>query len=96
MVTANSCPVGYELVTLDRTYGSYDAGQQWAEPDIDHAAWYMVKVVNDAPWRRNIAVKGHHTIRTEYSPAAVGRLYIARLRALERRHGVAVVSRAAA
>ena len=67
-----------------------------AEPDIDHAAWYMVKVVNDAPWRRNIAVRGHHTIRTEYSPAAVGRLYIARLRALERRHGVAVVSRAAA
>ena len=56
----------------------------------------MAKVVDDATWRRAIAVKGHHTIRTEYSPEAVGRLYTARLRTLEQIHGLTVASRLAA
>ena len=32
MNAGNSCAVAYELVTLDRTIGNYQEGQQWAEP----------------------------------------------------------------
>ncbi len=79
MNSANSCPVGYELVTLDCTYRAYDAGQQWAEPDVDHAAHLMKRVVEDAEFRTQIGERARRTIRSQFSPEAAGLRYRRRL-----------------
>jgi glycosyltransferase involved in cell wall biosynthesis len=76
---SNSCPVGYELVTLDRTFGYYQAGQQWAEPDVDHAAHLMRRVCEDAQWRTELGERARQTIRSQFSPAAAGLRYRRRL-----------------
>ncbi|HSY52378.1 MAG TPA: glycosyltransferase [Thermoanaerobaculia bacterium] len=75
----NSCPVGYEIVTLDRTYRSYPAGQHWAEPDIDHAAHLMRRVFEDPGYRRQVGDRARDTIRSGFSPAAAGLRYRQRL-----------------
>ena len=79
MNTGNSCPVGYELVTLDRTYMNYEAGQQWAEPDIDHAAHLMRRVVEDSEYRTQMGERARDTIRSQFSPEAAGIRYLRRL-----------------
>lgn len=79
----NSCPVQYALVPLQADVGPYRRGQQWAEPDLDHAVWYMRRLVQDAAWRGAIAAKGRETIRTQFAPERVGRMYQERLRVLE-------------
>lgn len=82
MNAANSLPVDYELVTLERTYGNYHAGQQWAEPDLDHAAHCMRQVFEDAQLRARIGARAAATMRTRFSPKAAGRRYRERLRFL--------------
>lgn len=75
----NSCPVGYELVTLDRTHLDYHAGQQWAEPDVDHAAHLMRRLIDDEVSRAETGERAAETIRSNFSPAAAGRRYRRRL-----------------
>jgi glycosyltransferase involved in cell wall biosynthesis len=78
----NSCPVQYTLVTLDRDYLPYRAGQQWADPDIDHAAHCLQRVVRDAAWRTELSARARDTIRGQFSPEAAGQRYRRRLAAL--------------
>jgi glycosyltransferase involved in cell wall biosynthesis len=79
MDAANSCPVDYELVTLDRSHGGYPAGQRWAEPDVDHAARLMRRVVEDAAFRTGMGLRAAETIRSRFSPEAAGLRYLRRL-----------------
>jgi glycosyltransferase involved in cell wall biosynthesis len=79
MNSRNSCPVGYEIVTLDRTYMTYQAGQHWAEPDIDHAAGFMRRVFDDSEYRTQIGERARDTIRSQFSPEAAGLRYQQRL-----------------
>ena len=78
----NSCPVDYELVRLERDHGPYRKGQVWAEPDVDHAAWYLRRLVEDEPWREAIGARAALTLREEFSPRAVGERYRRRLQVL--------------
>lgn len=82
MNASNSCPVNYQLVSVGQDWGPYKSYQTWAEPDVNHAAEYMRKLVHDPQWRSTIAAVGKHTIRTEFSPHAVGQQIKSRLRAL--------------
>jgi len=84
MDSVNSCPVAYELVTLDRAYGPYAAGQQWAEPDVDDAARLMRRVFDDAAFRTEIGERARETIRSRFSPAAAGARYRDRLAIVSR------------
>lgn len=86
MTADNSCPVRCRLVPLEKDYGPYPKGQVWAEPDLEHAAWYMRRVVEDPTWARGLASRGRETILTHFSPQAIGRLYANRLRLLGRWH----------
>ncbi|HYR29053.1 MAG TPA: glycosyltransferase family 4 protein, partial [Thermoanaerobaculia bacterium] len=79
MNAGNSCPVGYELVPIERDHGPYTAGSLWAEPDVDHAAWLMSRLVKDAGYRETIGRRAQATIRTDFSPEAAGRRYRRRL-----------------
>lgn len=72
MNSDNSCPVDYKLVPVGRDIGPYKAHQVWANPDTEHAAYYMRRLVQDAKWRSLIAHNGRQTIRSEYSPWVVG------------------------
>jgi glycosyltransferase involved in cell wall biosynthesis len=79
MNSNNSCPVNYELVKLGQTYGPYEGYQYWAEPDINHASYYMKKLVDDIEYRSVIAKQGELTIKTDFSPERVGLLIKKRL-----------------
>jgi glycosyltransferase involved in cell wall biosynthesis len=45
MTVANSYPVRYRLVEIERNVGPYAAGEVWAEPSVEHAAELMRRVV---------------------------------------------------
>jgi glycosyltransferase involved in cell wall biosynthesis len=79
MDSGNSCPVGYELVTLTETHEPYQAGQQWAEPDVEHAAHLLCRVVDDEAYRSQLAQRALSTMRTRFSPQAAGLRYHRRL-----------------
>jgi glycosyltransferase involved in cell wall biosynthesis len=79
MNSRNSCPVDYEIVTLDQTYLNYPAGQHWAEPDIDHAAHLLRRVFEDSDYRAQIGARARDTIRSQFSPEAAGLRYRERL-----------------
>jgi glycosyltransferase involved in cell wall biosynthesis len=82
MTSSNSCVVPYELVTLERDHGYYKAGQRWAEPDVDAAASFLRRLVEEPAWAAEIGARGSRTIRTEFSPAAAGNRYRRRLASL--------------
>lgn len=75
----NSCLVDYSLVRLGQDYGPYKSDQYWAEPDTEHAAYYMKKLVNDSIYYTSISDEGEKYIKQYYSPTAVGGLIKKRL-----------------
>jgi glycosyltransferase involved in cell wall biosynthesis len=79
MTASNSCPVAYELTTIARTMRNYEAGQQWAEPDVDDAAKWMRRLVDDAELRTRIGEHARTTMRTQFSAEAAGMRYRRRL-----------------
>lgn len=79
MNAGNSCPVAYELVPIERDHGPYKAGNRWADPDVEHAAWLMARLVRDSDYRETIGRRARETIRTEFSPRVAGERYRRRL-----------------
>ena len=84
MDESNSLPVAFELKPLPRSIGPYEAGVLWAEPDIDHAAAALRRLVTD----RDLAARlGHHareTIHRTLDPQVVGARVRQRLDVIER------------
>ncbi len=79
MTPDNSIAIDYELVTLGRDYGPYKSYQHWAEPDIEQAAYWMKRIVEDAELAKIIGRRAQETIDSEFSPTAVGRIIKERL-----------------
>ncbi|NOU66232.1 glycosyltransferase [Paenibacillus sp. LMG 31461] len=82
MNVKNSCVVDFELVQLGKDYGPYKAYQSWANPDLDHAVYYMRRLVSDPEYYQQIASLGQQTIKNDFSPEAVGKQAEDRLRQL--------------
>lgn len=78
----NGCPVRATLVELAENHGPYTKGQRWADPDIEHAAWHMRRLVDDADLRRTLGTAAAASIRQRFSPERVGAMYAQRLRAM--------------
>src|SRR5262249_31302131 len=57
----------------------YSAHGEWAEPDIEHAASLMRKLVDDPTARQRLGATAAEQIRRTHSPAAVGELIHRRL-----------------
>ncbi len=76
----NSLPVRYGLIPVNRESGPY-AGNRgvWADPDVDHAAWQMQRLVSDESLVTRLGEAARKTIREGYSSAAIGRLQRERL-----------------
>lgn len=47
MNSSNSCLVTYDLVELKEDCAMYKKGNHWAEPDVNMASQYMIKLLND-------------------------------------------------
>ncbi|CAI8750826.1 glycosyltransferase family 4 protein [Bacillus sp. IT-79MI2] len=82
MNSGNSCAVDYTLVKVGEDYGPYKHDQIWAEPDIDHAVYYMRKLVSNSLWYSNIAEKGKAVIHKNFSAQVVGKMIYGRLEKL--------------
>ena len=79
----NACLVDYELVPVKKgEFVFYQEGQTWAQPDVNHAAWHMRKLVTDAAYRGDLGAKAHAYIQGNHSPEVIGKRYADRLRTL--------------
>lgn len=53
-----ACMVDYEFTVLEKTSPPYEKGARWADPNIDTAAAYMRKLVEEPGYYQELAVKG--------------------------------------
>jgi glycosyltransferase involved in cell wall biosynthesis len=67
--------VDYRLHPLGPTDYPFGEGQSWAQPDIDHAAWWMRRLVEDKVLRTRLAAAGQGLVAAAYSPSVVGETY---------------------
>lgn len=79
----NSFPVCYTLTPTPDDIHVYEAGQLWAEPDIDHAAEMMQLVVSKPELAQDRARLGQKTIQENYSPQVIGHMIKQRLAQIE-------------
>jgi len=54
MNSKNSCLVNYKLIKVKNYHGEYGRNQQWAEPNINHASYYMKKIKNNKIYRSKL------------------------------------------
>lgn len=78
----NSCLVDYKLVPVEQGEYIFEKGQIWADPDIEHAAWYMDKLVSDSDYYQHVGQAGANYIHTHYSQRSIGNMYQKRLKEL--------------
>ena len=79
MTPMNSFPVEFELKKLDRACGAYEAGQEWAEADIAHAAACLRRLMEYPELARATGARAAASIREQLSPMAIGKRYRKRL-----------------
>lgn len=79
---SNGCPVDFKLVELTKNHGPYKKGQLWADPNPAHAAQYMVRLVSDPDYAKDLGTKAKQTIVDLYSPDTIANLYRKRLRSI--------------
>lgn len=84
MNNKNSCPVNYTLKNVAEDYGPYKTNQQWAEPDLTHAEYYMKRVVYEPTYRSKLAENARVSILNDFSPNNAGDNYKKRLEELKR------------
>ena len=73
MNSTNSCPVDYTIVELQDDYVMYKKGSHWAQPDVNQAAQYMVRLVSDPDYYVSLAdsAKNHMIKYNHVNVAAV-------------------------
>jgi glycosyltransferase involved in cell wall biosynthesis len=64
--------VQHSLVPLRQAYGPYPPGAVWAEPDVEHAAATMLRVVTEGDARERKAEAARRRVHELYAPAAAG------------------------
>lgn len=79
MTSDNCIAIDYTLVRLGKDYGPYRADQHWAEVDLDQAARWMKKIVQEPELAKEIGRRAQQTISSGFSPQAVGRIMQQRL-----------------
>jgi glycosyltransferase involved in cell wall biosynthesis len=73
-------PVNYQLIPVKENEYPFWQDQTWAEPDLNHAAWLMRKMITDEAQTKAIACQGKAKILNDYSLEKIGKLYRARLK----------------
>ncbi len=76
----NSCLVRYKLVHVMEGQYPHARGQVWAEPDIDHAAEYMLELLSDRDFGRRLGAVASRYMRQFFSYRAIGLRYRERVK----------------
>jgi len=79
----NACLVDYRLIPVGEHEYPFATGQKWADPDIEHAVWFMKRVVNEPHYAQTLGQHAADFIKTYHSSKAVGAKYRERLAALK-------------
>jgi glycosyltransferase involved in cell wall biosynthesis len=76
----NSLLVDFELIRVKPAEYPFFRGQVWAQPDEEHAAHQMRRLVEEPGLAEDLGRRGASLMRNEFSYQAVGRRYADRLR----------------
>ncbi len=66
----------------ERNIGPYAQGQTWADPDVEHAAWWMRRLVAEPSLGATLGARARATIEQRFAPSVVGERYRRRLQAI--------------
>jgi glycosyltransferase involved in cell wall biosynthesis len=78
----NSCLVNYELVAVEDGQYPFNAGQQWADADATHAAWFMRRLYSDNAYARDLGARARAHMLAHFGQKTIGSNYEARLKKL--------------
>lgn len=78
----NSCLVNFSLIPVQEGQYLFHENQVWADPDVEHAAWYMKRLVKDPVFGISLGEKSADFVSAHFSPARCGHLYKQRLKEL--------------
>ncbi|MDX1917126.1 MAG: glycosyltransferase family 4 protein [Rickettsiaceae bacterium] len=78
----NSCLVDYKLIDVKPLEYIYEKGNVWADPEIDHAVYYMRKLYDDRSYYKKLSSKGREYIDTHYNAKVIMEKYHKRLKLL--------------
>lgn len=67
--------VNFVMRRLQSCEYSFGDHSEWAEPDLEHAAWWMREIVQNRKFRRRMAIAGQNYVKCKYSPDIIGRIY---------------------
>ena len=84
MDAETACLVKYALAPIESDVGPYWAGQIWAEPDVEHAAWHLKRLAANESLRQDIGRTAAAHLSTHFSPRAAGQRMRDRLRIIGR------------
>jgi GT2 family glycosyltransferase/glycosyltransferase involved in cell wall biosynthesis len=83
---STACVVDYKLVAVPEDCYPFWQDQVWAEPDVEHAAVLMRRLVDDDRYREEIARAGQCFVRDNFNAKTIGERYAARLGELKSKH----------
>ena len=72
---ATAALVDHQLQALSDGDYPFGEGQQWAEPNTEHAAWWMRRLVNQPEVAKALATQGQRLTQGAYSAKPVGDYY---------------------
>jgi len=78
----HSCLVDYTLIPIERNQYPFGKGKVWADPSIEHAAWYMKQLYEKPEWGKALGQKARGYILEYHAPDRCGNQYKNRLEAL--------------
>ena len=78
----NSCLVDFKLIPVEDGQYPFHSGQEWADADIEHAAWYMKKLFGDKNYAQDLGARGKVYIRQNFNQQIIGAKYESRLKRL--------------
>jgi GT2 family glycosyltransferase len=82
-MTADNCiPISYNLKSIGRKMGPYDADQYWAEPNLEEASNQMKRIASDKVLYNKIGSAARYHISTEFSAEKIGALMKSRIKVI--------------
>lgn len=84
MEPGNSCVVGYQMIDIKPGEYPFGEDQKWADPDIDHAAYFMRRVANDPAFCSRLGAAARARLQKDFSPKAIGQALAGELIRLQR------------
>lgn len=82
--SANSYLVDYKIIKVGEGNEPYDPNEEWADPDNEHASYWMKRVFEKNQEARVIAQQGQFTVRTQFSAKNIGKIIDQRVRFIQK------------